>query len=75
MTFYRMYDVEEEHYIDAGGMDITEVQEVLATEWENDLYPATDMYEELHDTIYKTFSIEKLNEYASGLGYIIEVMK
>ena len=67
----RLYDEHEEKYVEDVDT-FSGIQEFLANEWENDLYPATDVYEEIHAEIYATESVEKLNEYASGLGYTIE---
>ena len=71
MATYKLYDEHEEQYVE--DVETFEgIQEFLANEWENDLYPATDMYEEMHDKIMTMKLIEQLEEVASGLGYSIE---
>ena len=71
MKAYKLYDEQEEQYVD-GIETFDAIQEYLAEEWEDDLYPATDMYAELHAEIYAAESVEKLQVYADGLGYTIE---
>ena len=66
-----VYDTEEECY-EGGPSDFKAIQEFLANEWENDLYPATDMYEDMYDKIMAATEWNQLELYASGLGYKLE---
>ena len=68
MKEYKVYDMTEDNYTKDIGNDFESIKISLSTHWidEDD-----SEYGDMYDRIMGATSLEELNEYAEGLGYLI----
>ena len=66
----KIYDVTDERYVEDWPNDFKSVQEFLANQWIDEKDDSD--YHDMYDKIMTAKLWDQLEEFASGLGYILE---
>ena len=72
MKVYNVFDIEDDEYIDNGGIEFKELQDLLYSEWQNRLYPDFDTLSHIKREIYSARRLDELKEAIEGLNYKVE---
>jgi len=65
-----IYDTTDDCYVEDVGNDFESVQEFLANQWVDE--GDDSYYKDVHDKIMTAKIWDQLEEYAAGLGYLLE---
>ena len=66
----KLYDVTDDRYIEDEGNDFKSIQQFLANQWVDEREDSDN--HDMYDKIMTSKLWDQLEEYAAGLGYLLE---